>query len=564
MSEVQADLRRQLEAQWTAYAATLADKLDDLERAARPLREDAPRDQIGRDLEAVRAMSHRLAGSGATFGFAALGRWARDLELLCDTILKDGAPPSPEQRDDIDGLLIILRRAAEVPPNPPFATPGPLRGPAVVTADGERMRTVVLVEDDEQAARQLERDLTSFGFQMRILDHPAALREAVAEAPPAAVILDVVFAGDDRVGTDVVTLLRGDGALDCPVVFLSERDDLRARLASVRAGCDGYLVKPANIADIVDLLDRLTLGTDDEAFRVLVVDDDAEVVRHTELILKEAGMITAIVDDPMKILEPLEEFRPELILMDLHMPGCSGQELAAVIRQQSYYATIPIVFLSAEANVQRQLQALQYGGDDFLSKSLSPSELILAVATRARRFRLLRSMMTRDGLTGLLNDTHTKHQLETEIDRARRANAPLAFVMVDIDRFKSVNDTYGHAAGDAVLKGLSRLMKERLRATDIVGRMGGEEFAAVLADTDAAGAARIFDELRRAFASIRHNAEGREFSVTMSCGVAQFPGYDDASRLSNAADKALYAAKHNGRNRVETAPADVDEDPASP
>ena len=124
MSEVQADLRRQLEAQWTAYAATLADKLDDLERAARPLREDAPRDQIGRDLEAVRAMSHRLAGSGATFGFAALGRWARDLELLCDTILKDGAPPSPEQRDDIDGLLIILRRAAEVPPNPPFATPG--------------------------------------------------------------------------------------------------------------------------------------------------------------------------------------------------------------------------------------------------------------------------------------------------------------------------------------------------------------------------------------------------------------------------------------------------------
>ena len=172
------------------------------------------------------------------------------------------------------------------------------------------MRTVVLVEDDEQAARQLERDLTSFGFQMRILDHPAALREAVAEAPPAAVILDVVFAGDDRVGTDVVTLLRGDGALDCPVVFLSERDDLRARLASVRAGCDGYLVKPANIADIVDLLDRLTLGTDDEAFRVLVVDDDAEVVRHTELILKEAGMITAIVDDPMKILEPLEEFPP--------------------------------------------------------------------------------------------------------------------------------------------------------------------------------------------------------------------------------------------------------------
>jgi diguanylate cyclase (GGDEF)-like protein len=420
-----------------------------------------------------------------------------------------------------------------------------------------------LVEDDERAARKLERDLTSFGFQVCVLNHPARLRDAVAKMRPAVVILDVVFAGGDWVGTDVVTSLRRDGALACPVVFMSERDDLHARLASVRAGCDGYLVKPANIADAVDLLDRLTLGMDDEPFRVLVVDDDAEVLRHTELILKGAGMITAIVDDPMKIVEPLEEFRPELILMDLHMPGCSGQELAAVIRQQASYAAIPIVFLSVETNVQRQLQALQRGGDDFLSKSLAPGELILAVTARARRFRLLRSMMTRDGLTGLLNHTNTKQQLEIEIDRARRTNKPLTFIMVDIDHFKAVNDTYGHAAGDAVLKSLSRLMKERLRATDIVGRMGGEEFAAVLADTDAAGASRIFDELRGALASMRHNSEGREFSVTMSCGVAQFPGYDDTLRLSNAADKALYAAKHNGRDRVETAPAVVENEPVA-
>ena len=549
VSEAQANMRSQLEAQWAVYAATLAGKLDDLELAARSLREDAPPDQARQALEAVRALSHRLAGSGATFGFVALGRVARDLEALCDAIVEDGVPPSPEQRGDIGGLLKDLRRAAEVSPDPPPAA----LGLAVAPAAGERERTVILVEDDEPAARQLERDLTSFGFQVRVLDHPAQLREAVTETLPAAVILDGVFAGGDWVGADVVTSLRGDGALDRPVVFLSERDDLRARLASVRAGCDGYLVKPANIADIVDLLDRLTLGAADEAFRVLVVDDDAEVARHTEPILGEAGMITASVDDPMKIVGPLEGFRPELILMDLHMPGCSGQELAAVIRQQASYTAIPIVFLSSETNVRRQLQALERGGDDFLSKSLSPGELILAVTTRARRFRLLRSMMTRDGLTGLLNHTNTKQRLEIEIDRARRANAPLAFVMVDIDRFKVVNDTYGHAAGDAVIKSLARLMKERLRATDIVGRMGGEEFAAVLADTDALVAARIFDELRRAFSRIRHNAEGREFLVTMSCGVAQFPNYDDASRLSNAADKALYAAKHKGRDRVETA-----------
>ena len=335
VSVAQTELRSQLEAQWAAYAATLAGKLDELELAARPLREDAPADQARQALEAVCGMSHRLAGSGATFGFVALGRVARDLEALCDAILEIDVPPSSEQRGDIGGLLKDLRRAAEVPPDPPLAAPAQSPGLVFAPAAGERERTVILVEDDEPAARQLERDLTSFGFQVCVLDHPSALREEVAKTQPAAVILDVVFAGDDRVGTDVVALLRGDGALDCPVVFLSERDDLRARLASVRAGCDGYLAKPANIADIVDLLDRLTLGAATEAFRVLVVDDGAEVVRHTELILREAGMITASIEDPMKIMEPLEEFRPELILMDLHMPGCSGQELAAVIRQRT-------------------------------------------------------------------------------------------------------------------------------------------------------------------------------------------------------------------------------------
>ena len=137
VSEAQADLQRQLEAQWAAYAATLAAKLDELERTARPLREDAPADQARQALEAVRGMSHRLAGSGATFGFAALGRVARDLEVLCDAIPEDGAPPSPEQLGNIDGLLEDLRRSAEVPPDPPLAAPGqssgrrPRRPPAI-------------------------------------------------------------------------------------------------------------------------------------------------------------------------------------------------------------------------------------------------------------------------------------------------------------------------------------------------------------------------------------------------------------------------------------------------
>ena len=153
------------------------------------------RDRICAEFEAI----EREAGSGATFGFVALGRVARDLEALCDAILEIDVPPSSGPRGDIDGLLKDLRRAVEVPPDPPLVAPAQSPGLVFATAAGERERTVILVEDDEPVARQLERDLTSFGFQVFVLGHPYALREEVAKTQPAAVILDVVFAGDDRV-----------------------------------------------------------------------------------------------------------------------------------------------------------------------------------------------------------------------------------------------------------------------------------------------------------------------------------------------------------------------------
>jgi HPt (histidine-containing phosphotransfer) domain-containing protein len=135
--ETQAELRRQLEARWADYAAKLTDKLDDMDRAARPLREDVPADQAHKAAEAVRGMSHRLAGSGATFGFAALGRVASDLETLCVAILKDDSRLSSERRDEVDGLLEDLRRAADVPPDPPLMASGPSFGPAPAPADDE-------------------------------------------------------------------------------------------------------------------------------------------------------------------------------------------------------------------------------------------------------------------------------------------------------------------------------------------------------------------------------------------------------------------------------------------
>ena len=199
---------------------------------------------------------------------------------------------------------------------------------------------------------------------------------------------------------------------------------------------------------------------------------------------------------------------------------------------------------------EKQLEAVGIGGDDFLTKPIRPKHLISAVRSRIERYRELRALMLRDSLTGLYNHTSIRERLVQESARAVRNNQPLALAMMDIDYFKKVNDTYGHATGDRVLKALAHMLTRRMRQSDIIGRYGGEEFLIILPNTDKQTARQILDELREAFALVRHTADNTEFNVTFSCGVASFPKHQTPAALSEAADRAMYAAKAQGRNRV--------------
>ncbi len=237
------------------------------------------------------------------------------------------------------------------------------------------------------------------------------------------------------------------------------------------------------------------------------------------------------------------------------MPTCTGMELASVIRQIEAFVGLPIVFLSAETDRDKQLAAVGLGGDDFLVKPIKPEHLISAVVSRTERYRKLRSVMMRDGLTGLFNHSSITDRLEQEAARARRQQIPLSVVMIDIDHFKQVNDTYGHPVGDRVIKSLARLLTQRLRVTDIVGRYGGEEFLVILPDTAAEQALSLVDKLREAFSQLLQHAGGKRFFTTCSVGVASHPTWTEPAALKEAADQALYQAKRGGRNRVALAAA---------
>jgi diguanylate cyclase (GGDEF)-like protein len=269
--------------------------------------------------------------------------------------------------------------------------------------------------------------------------------------------------------------------------------------------------------------------------------------------LQYAGFRTLTVSDPVIVTEKLTDFMPDMILMDLNMPECNGIELAAVIRQDVAFLATPIVFLSAEIDRERQFSVMKNGGDDFLVKPVKPSHLATLVQLRCGRGRMLRSHMVRDGLTGLLNHNRINERLTSEVARAIRQKSHLTIAMIDVDHLRSINSAHGHPVGDRVLKSLARLLQQRLRTTDLIGRFGGEEFIAIMIGAQADKAIEIMDEIRNSFEMVDQCSKSVEFTASISCGIATLNENSTAILMIEAAKDALGKAKKLGRNRVTVA-----------
>lgn len=537
------DFAEKLKALVDAYAAQLPGKLEQIEQMWALLPKENW-DQNG--YETLHRMVHSLTGSGKSYGFSALSDVARSLEIVLKQLVQAKVLPDGEMQHRIDNLLAELRQVSIKQDGS-----SPLGGTAV--AVGRVLpapRRILIVDNDTGFAEGIRSQLGYFGYDVRVFGSLADFRRALPEIGDAVVVMDIAFPEGNQEGVRVMKEIQQGRDVPVPVIFLSAHDDLEARLEAVRAGGIAYFNKAVNLSSLIDKLDDLTSTQPVAPYRVMIIDDSPAITAFYAVVLEQAGMVTSVVNDPLEVMGPLIEFSPDLILIDMYMPGCDGMELAKVIRQFEAFVSIPIVFLSAEKDIDKQLSAMTLGGDDFLTKPIQPQHLVSSVSSRIRRSLLLRSFMVRDSLTGLLNHTAIKDQLAREVARARRQGTPFSFAMVDIDHFKRVNDTYGHPVGDRVIKSLSRLLKQRLRENDSVGRYGGEEFAVIFSDTDGPTAVKVLDTIRHDFSHLRHLADGTEFSVTFSSGVADGGVFCEVTALSDAADKALYQAKHAGRNRI--------------
>jgi diguanylate cyclase (GGDEF)-like protein len=307
----------------------------------------------------------------------------------------------------------------------------------------------------------------------------------------------------------------------------------------------------------------------DKPARILIVDDHEDNIELLRARLEARGYCIDTAMDGEQALARVANTAPDLILLDVMMPRIDGFEVVRRLKADKTLPFIPIILQTALDSTEHKVEGLDAGADDYITKPINFAELEARVKSMLRikalqdaleererelsevNSRLLKMAQT-DSLTELDNRRYLEQRLDEMFEHSRRLREPVAVVLCDLDRFKSVNDTYGHQVGDVVLKELARILKKEAREIDRVGRYGGEEFMLLLPGTVLDAAVTFAERVRKAVEAHTFSFDGGTLQRTMSCGVAAWPHprIADCDALVKAADDALYVAKETGRNRV--------------
>lgn len=435
----------------------------------------------------------------------------------------------------------------------PARTAGAGTSSAPSSSPGEQ-RTAYLLAGETSYAAALEAALAGAGFEVHHFTDAEELAETVGALVPAAVLVAPdAFSELAPVATAVANARKRANA---PILLITIAADggIPTRLAAMRAGADAFLAEPAEPAHVVARLGELDAAGTTEPFRVMIVEDDRPQAVFAESILRKAGMQTRAVHDPLEAIDALEAFDPELILMDLLMPGCDGIELTTLIRERDRYANVPIVFLSGEQNADRRYDALSVGGDDFLEKPIKPKFLLSAVGNRVRRARAVRQKtggaQQAERPLALYDRTRLVERAGESLLGATTAT-PGGLLFLIVDGAQALREKLGLMAFDLALQQAGAMLAESLGPGELAARFGDSSFVVLAPQSNREGLAALAEKLSRAFADRLIQSESGSLTLAASVGIALFnQGWRDAPAMVNATERAATRARSGGGNRI--------------
>jgi len=454
------------------------------------------------------------------------------------------------------------------------------------------MSARILVVDDNLANRRLlQAKLEARYFEVLLAENGLKALELAASELPDIILLDVMMPGMD--GYEVCKRLKASPRTAfIPVVMVTALSQQEHRLKGLKAGADDFVTKPFDDFGLItrinallrynavasELRQRESSGTQSFGFesdaefsemdlpaRVVVIDQDERRSVRIISYLTEAGHKTASLQDQGT---GLSDAGIDVMVLPLDQKDFDPLRLCAQFKMGERTRSVAILIVCDEANRDKAMKALELGASDIISSPVDREELVARVLTQTRRTRyveILRRRVDRgielsiiDALTGLYNRRYMNNQLTQLLNRSAQDNSPVSVVALDIDHFKSVNDTYGHGVGDEVIQEFARRLQEQVRPMDIVCRHGGEEFLVIMPDTPGDLACSAAERMRRSIAGAQFQIKQQDLAlnITVSAGVAteEVRGQSYEALLKRA-DDALYHAKKAGRNRVESVAA---------
>ncbi|MGH7582060.1 MAG: diguanylate cyclase [Gemmatimonadales bacterium] len=492
-------------------------------------------------LQSLQRRFHRLAGSGGSYGFQRVTDVAREMERR----IMVPPPLMPAEADIFDAAIQDLQAAFDMA-STDLDLPNELG-----RVPGFANRCLIIMKED-QDRDAIADALTKVGFELELHDTIVDPWDIPPSRRPDLVVIGT------NLGASGLVLARY-WAAPTPerpraVVLVDpkeEIDRLRAAAASVDA-----VFGPAGMSHEVAQFARGLARIGAPPPTVVVVEDDPAQATLLDSWLRQLNARVLLCASAQEARDTLARALPDIILLDVELPDIDGYAIARLVRQDQRLSLVPVVFLTARRSLADELEGLRAGGDDFLGKPVEKGHLQQVVLTRTERGRRIRELAHRDSLTGLLNHATLMAELEHAVAFAARHGEEVCFLMLDLDHFKRVNDTYGHLTGDQVLMHVASVFRRTIRGSDLIGRYGGEEFGIILRKCPPEKGRERAEKLREALADTPATfPSGLKITTKVSIGVATFAGSHDqsAAEITAEADRALYIAKATGRDRVEVA-----------
>jgi diguanylate cyclase (GGDEF)-like protein len=500
-----------------------------------------------KSLEVARGLAHKLRGSAGSYGLGELGTSAGRIEELIVAARDSGDLHDAAFADDFarasERLLAKLSAL--------YAQQVRHRQPAGEGGETVGLPAILVCDSDESFVLRLNRIAQAHRLEILAAKSEAQALAWANKRTLAGVLLTIE--GDGRATFELARQIRESaGNETVSLAVAAAQASIETRVAAVHAGASSFLDKPVPDHVLAQVVASFAEASSARAGHVFLVDDDPDISAHFMMHLEAIGIAVETHDSAMNLFEKLERSNPDVLLLDLDLPNGSGLELCRAVRMSVRWQLMPVLIISGRIDAQTRLEAYRAGASDVISKPVLPEELRARVLVQLERVRLNRERAEKDSLSGLLLRRAFVEGVERMLAVCQREARPLTLVLLDLDHFKRINDTYGHLAGDDVIRVFGEILRRRFRLEDLRGRWGGEEFILAFAGQNAEFGVKAATQLLLDFSDTMIETEdGKSFRASFTAGVASYPADGEKiTDLVKVADERLYQGKLAGRGRV--------------